>query len=102
MLPLHCVFTNAKQPIITMMQVGFLDVWNRGSNGGQVYEYFILHHMAKAFESVWMCYMLTWLFHSVSVADAHTHKPLLISNQMVQDYSRNRVDTLHLLQLGED
>ncbi|KAG2132326.1 chitin synthase-domain-containing protein, partial [Suillus clintonianus] len=32
-------------------------------------------------------------------------KPLVISNQMVQDYSQNRVDTLHMknsLHLGED
>lgn len=34
-----------------------------------------------------------------------THKPLFISNQIVHDYSENRVDTLHLknlLHLGED
>ena len=34
-----------------------------------------------------------------------THKPLFISNGMIQDYSENRVDTLHvknLLHLGED
>ena len=34
-----------------------------------------------------------------------THKPLFISNQIIQDYSENRVDTLHLknlLHLGED
>ncbi|KAJ7176545.1 chitin synthase-domain-containing protein [Mycena filopes] len=52
----------------------------------QVYEYFISHNMAKAFES---------LFGS----------PLLIFNQLVQDYAKNRVDTLHiknLLHLGED
>ena len=34
-----------------------------------------------------------------------THKPLFISNHIVQDYAENRVDTLHvknLLHLGED
>lgn len=34
-----------------------------------------------------------------------THKPLFISNQIIHDYSENRVDTLHLknlLHLGED
>lgn len=34
-----------------------------------------------------------------------THKPLFIANQLIQDYSENRVDTLHtknLLHLGED
>ena len=34
-----------------------------------------------------------------------THKPLFIANPVIQDYSENRVDTLHmknLLHLGED
>jgi chitin synthase len=34
-----------------------------------------------------------------------THKPLIISKQVIEDYSENRVDTLHmknLLHLGED
>jgi hypothetical protein len=34
-----------------------------------------------------------------------THKPLFVANQVIQDYSENRVDTLHmknLLHLGED
>lgn len=34
-----------------------------------------------------------------------THKPLFVANQIIQDYSENRVDTLHmknLLHLGED
>ncbi|KAJ1886793.1 hypothetical protein LPJ66_009451 [Kickxella alabastrina] len=46
----------------------------------QVYEYFISHHMAKAFES-------------------------LFGSNVVNDYSENHVDTLHkknLLSLGED
>ncbi|KAH9911828.1 glycosyltransferase family 2 protein [Epithele typhae] len=64
---------NAKQSLITMMQV---------------YEYFISHHMAKSFESL-----------------SAPSPPLFISNQIIQDYSENRVDTLHmknLLHLGED
>lgn len=34
-----------------------------------------------------------------------THKPLFISNEIIEGYSENRVDTLHmknLLHLGED
>ncbi len=34
-----------------------------------------------------------------------THKPLFVSNAVIEDYSENRVDTLHmknLLHLGED
>lgn len=82
---------NAKQSIITMMQV---------------YEYFISHHMAKAFESLFgSVTCLPGCFTLYRLRTPDTHKPLLISNQMVQDYSQNRVDTLHmknLLHLGED
>ncbi|KAL0064502.1 hypothetical protein AAF712_008560 [Marasmius tenuissimus] len=82
---------NAKQSIITMMQV---------------YEYFISHHMAKAFESLFgsvTCLPGCFTLHRLRSPD--THKPLLISNQVIQDYSENPVDTLHmknLLHLGED
>ncbi|KAG1811048.1 chitin synthase-domain-containing protein [Suillus variegatus] len=82
---------NAKQSIITMMQV---------------YEYFISHHMAKAFESLFgSVTCLPGCFTLYHLRTPNTHKPLLISNQMIQDYSQNRVDTLHmknLLHLGED
>ncbi|KAF8147259.1 glycosyltransferase family 2 protein [Crassisporium funariophilum] len=66
----------------------------------QVYEYF---HMAKAFESLFGS--VTCLPGCFTLYRLRTHKPLLISNQMVLDYSENRVDTLHtknLLHLGED
>ncbi|EGO19927.1 glycosyltransferase family 2 protein [Serpula lacrymans var. lacrymans S7.9] len=83
--------TNTKQSIITMMQV---------------YEYFISHHMAKVFESLFgSVTCLPGCFTLYRLRTPDTHKPLLISNQMVQDYSENRVDTLHmknLLHLGED
>ncbi|KXN87631.1 Chitin synthase 8 [Leucoagaricus sp. SymC.cos] len=82
---------NAKQSLITMMQV---------------YEYFISHHMAKAFESLFgSVTCLPGCFTLYRLRTPDTHKPLLISNQMIQDYSENRVDTLHmknLLHLGED
>ncbi|KDQ56608.1 glycosyltransferase family 2 protein [Jaapia argillacea MUCL 33604] len=82
---------NAKQSIITMMQV---------------YEYFLSHHMAKAFESLFgSVTCLPGCFTLYRLRTPDSHKPLLISNQMVQDYSENRVDTLHmknLLHLGED
>ncbi|KAI6019144.1 glycosyltransferase family 2 protein [Pisolithus marmoratus] len=44
-------------------------------------------------------------FGSVTCLPGYTHKPLLVANQIIQDYSQNRVDTLHmknLLHLGED
>ncbi|KAF6741605.1 glycosyltransferase family 2 protein [Ephemerocybe angulata] len=82
---------NAKQSLITMMQV---------------YEYFISHHMAKAFESLFgSVTCLPGCFTLYRLRTPDTHKPLLISNQLIHDYQENRVDTLHmknLLHLGED
>ncbi len=82
---------NAKQSIITMMQV---------------YEYFISHHLAKAFESLFgSVTCLPGCFSLYRLRTPDNHKPLLIANQLVIDYAENRVDTLHmknLLHLGED
>ncbi|KAG9027121.1 hypothetical protein FRB95_008118 [Tulasnella sp. JGI-2019a] len=82
---------NPKQSIITMMQV---------------YEYFISHHMAKAFESLFgSVTCLPGCFTMYRLRTHDTHKPLFIANQIIEDYSENRVDTLHmknLLHLGED
>ncbi|KZV99016.1 glycosyltransferase family 2 protein [Exidia glandulosa HHB12029] len=82
---------NSKQSVITMMQV---------------YEYFISHHLAKAFESLFgSVTCLPGCFTMYRLRTPDTHKPLFISNAIIQDYSENRVDTLHmknLLHLGED
>ncbi|KAJ1956740.1 hypothetical protein EC988_001186 [Linderina pennispora] len=71
----------------------------------QVYEYFISHHMAKAFESLFGavtclpgCFCMYRLRNS-------SGKPLLIANPILEAYSELHVDTLHkknLLSLGED
>ncbi|KAG6372225.1 chitin synthase-domain-containing protein [Boletus reticuloceps] len=78
--------SNTKQSVITMMQV---------------YEYFISHHMAKAFESLFRSVTcLPGCFTLFRLRTPDMQKPLLIL-----DYSQNRVDTLHmknLLYLGED
>ncbi|KAJ2778521.1 hypothetical protein H4R18_004547 [Coemansia javaensis] len=71
----------------------------------QVYEYFISHHMAKAFESLFGS--VTCLPGCFSMFRLRTTegKPLLIAKQMLADYSELHVDTLHkknLLSLGED
>jgi len=62
--------------------------------------------MAKAFESLFgSVTCLPGCFTLYRLRTPDTHKPLLISNQMITDYSENRVDTLHmknLLHLGED
>ncbi|OCF41838.1 chitin synthase [Kwoniella heveanensis CBS 569] len=82
---------NSKQSIVTM---------------SQVYEYFISHHLAKAFESLFgSITCLPGCFSMYRLRSPDTHKPLFISNAIIQDYSENRVDTLHLknlLHLGED
>ncbi|KAJ2160360.1 hypothetical protein GGF46_002308 [Coemansia sp. RSA 552] len=87
---------NAKQSWATMVQV---------------YEYFISHHLTKAFESLFGsvtclpgCFCMYRLRTPESTTGAMS-KPLLISNEIINDYSVNRVDTLHeknLLHLGED
>ncbi|PKY38336.1 glycosyltransferase family 2 protein [Rhizophagus irregularis] len=72
----------------------------------QVYEYYISHHLAKAFESLFgsvTCLPGCFCMYRVRAPDSH--KPLLIANQVIEDYSENIVDTLHkknLLHLGED
>ncbi|RIA90569.1 glycosyltransferase family 2 protein [Glomus cerebriforme] len=72
----------------------------------QVYEYYISHHLAKAFESLFgSVTCLPGCFCMYRVRTPDTHKPLLVSNQVIDDYSENIVDTLHkknLLHLGED
>lgn len=83
--------SNSKKSIITMMQV---------------YEYFISHHLAKSFESLFgSVTCLPGCFTMYRLRTPDTHKPLFIANPIIQDYSENRVDTLHmknLLHLGED
>jgi len=62
--------------------------------------------MAKAFESLFgSVTCLPGCFTLYRLRTPDTHKPLLISNPLITDYSENRVDTLHmknLLHLGED
>ncbi|TFK16674.1 glycosyltransferase family 2 protein, partial [Coprinopsis marcescibilis] len=62
--------------------------------------------MAKAFESLFgSVTCLPGCFTLYRLRTPDTHKPLLISNQLIHDYQENRVDTLHmknLLHLGED
>ncbi|KAJ2785710.1 hypothetical protein H4R18_000401 [Coemansia javaensis] len=82
---------NAKSSWITMMQV---------------YEYFISHHLTKAFESLFgSVTCLPGCFCMYRIRAPESNYPLLVSNNMVSDYAENNVDTLHkknLLHLGED
>ncbi|KAJ3109019.1 hypothetical protein HK100_003361 [Physocladia obscura] len=71
----------------------------------QVYEYYISHHLAKAFESLFGS--VTCLPGCFCMYRMRTPKkaPLLISNQILNEYKDINVNTLHkqnLLSLGED
>ncbi|KAJ3329591.1 hypothetical protein HDU76_007573 [Blyttiomyces sp. JEL0837] len=72
----------------------------------QVYEYFISHHLAKAFESLFgSVTCLPGCFSMFRIRTAQKNIPLLVSPGIIADYSENNVDTLHLknlLHLGED
>jgi chitin synthase len=82
----------------------------------QVYEYFISHHLAKAFESLFGSVTCTFslfnfdsglpgCFTMYRIRSPVKNLPLLVANGVIEDYSENSVDTLHLknlLHLGED
>ncbi|OAD65823.1 glycosyltransferase family 2 protein [Phycomyces blakesleeanus NRRL 1555(-)] len=72
----------------------------------QVYEYYISHHLAKAFESLFgSVTCLPGCFCMYRIRSTTRNQPLLASNQVIYDYAENVVDTLHkknLLHLGED
>ncbi|KAL5035368.1 hypothetical protein BDV3_005309 [Batrachochytrium dendrobatidis] len=72
----------------------------------QVYEYFISHHLSKAFESLFgSVTCLPGCFSLYRIRSSASNKPYLIHNHVLKDYCVNKVDTLHLrnlLHLGED
>ncbi|KAJ3320361.1 hypothetical protein HDU76_000320 [Blyttiomyces sp. JEL0837] len=72
----------------------------------QVYEYFISHHLAKAFESLFgSVTCLPGCFSMFRIRTPVKNIPLLVAPGIVADYAENNVDTLHLknlLHLGED
>lgn len=73
----------------------------------QVYEYYVSHHVAKAFESLFgsvTCLPGCFCMYRLKTADRKS-KPLLIEDDVIAEYEENTVDTLHkknLLSLGED
>ncbi|OUM59883.1 glycosyltransferase family 2 protein [Piromyces sp. E2] len=76
----------------------------------QVFEYYISHHMSKAFESVFggvTCLPGCFCMYRIKSRKG-THGywvPILANPAIVEQYSENKVDTLHkknLLLLGED
>ncbi|EAW14191.1 putative chitin synthase [Aspergillus clavatus NRRL 1] len=72
----------------------------------QVYEYYISHHLAKAFESLFgSVTCLPGCFCMYRLRTADKGRPLIISDNVLREYADNDIDTLHkknLLSLGED
>ncbi|KAL4780366.1 chitin synthase-domain-containing protein [Aspergillus varians] len=72
----------------------------------QVYEYYISHHLAKAFESLFgSVTCLPGCFCMYRLRTADRGRPLIVSDKLLDEYSDINVDTLHkknLLALGED
>lgn len=77
----------------------------------QVYEYFISHHLAKAFESLFgsvTCLPGCFTMYRIRTSSSNSKNkgtPLLISKAIIDEYSDPNVNTLHkknLLSLGED
>ncbi|KAH8926724.1 glycosyltransferase family 2 protein [Atractiella rhizophila] len=72
----------------------------------QVYEYYISHHLAKAFESLFgSVTCLPGCFCMYRIRSVDKGRPLIVSSLVIDDYSECNVDTLHkknLLSLGED
>ncbi|PIA19404.1 fungal chitin synthase [Coemansia reversa NRRL 1564] len=76
----------------------------------QVYEYYISHHLSKAFESLWGgvtclpgCCSMYRVF--ATKQGSNTIVPLLVAPEVIRAYSSNDTHTLHqknLLLLGED
>ncbi|RIA80871.1 Glycosyltransferase Family 2 protein [Glomus cerebriforme] len=74
----------------------------------QVFEYYISHHLGKAFESVFggvTCLPGCFCMYRLKARKDNEWIPILTKPEIVQEYSQNIVDTLHqknLLLLGED
>lgn len=76
----------------------------------QVYEYFISHHLAKAFESVFggvTCLPGCFSMYRLKARKANDSDwvPVLVQSSIVGEYAQSEVESLHeknLLLLGED
>lgn len=72
----------------------------------QVYEYYISHHLTKAFESLFgSVTCLPGCFSVYRIRTADKGRPIIISSVVIDEYAEPNVDTLHkknLFSLGED
>jgi chitin synthase len=71
-----------------------------------VYEYYISHHLTKAFESLFgSVTCLPGCFSVYRIRTADKGRPVIISSIVIDEYAEPNVDTLHkknLFSLGED
>ncbi|KAJ3113770.1 hypothetical protein HDU96_002950, partial [Phlyctochytrium bullatum] len=87
-----------------------LNKWESWVTMIQVFEYFISHHLAKSFESVFggvTCLPGCFCMYRIKTPKGPNGHwvPILANPDIVEEYSENVVDTLHkknLLLLGED
>ncbi|KAJ2962978.1 hypothetical protein NQZ79_g1896 [Umbelopsis isabellina] len=74
----------------------------------QVFEYYISHHMSKAFEAIFggvTCLPGCFCMYRIIAPKNGQYVPIICSSDITEMYSENVVDTLHkknLLLLGED
>ncbi|KAG0198058.1 hypothetical protein BGX28_008477 [Mortierella sp. GBA30] len=74
----------------------------------QVFEYYISHHLGKAFESVFggvTCLPGCFCMYRIKAPKNDSWVPILANPEIIQEYNQNIVSTLHqknLLLLGED
>ncbi|KAI9325444.1 chitin synthase-domain-containing protein [Zopfochytrium polystomum] len=74
----------------------------------QVFEYYISHHLGKAFESVFggvTCLPGCFCMYRIKARKGDEWIPIVVAPDIVSEYSTNEVETLHqknLLLLGED
>ncbi|KAF8925104.1 hypothetical protein BGZ58_001144 [Dissophora ornata] len=74
----------------------------------QVFEYYISHHLGKAFESVFggvTCLPGCFCMYRIKTPKNDSWVPILANPEIIQEYNQNIVSTLHqknLLLLGED
>ncbi|KAF9580571.1 Chitin synthase, class 3 [Lunasporangiospora selenospora] len=74
----------------------------------QVFEYYISHHLGKAFESVFggvTCLPGCFCMYRIKAPKNESWVPILANPEVIQEYNQNIVSTLHqknLLLLGED
>lgn len=105
---------NKAETFVTMMQgVYFFSLLRRNADAPVlflVFEYYISHHMTKAFESMFggvTCLPGCFSMYRIKApkGDSGYWVPILANPDIVEHYSENVVDTLHkknLLLLGED